>query len=405
MRYINNTYYIDKVSAEKISKKFNTPSYVYSYNKILESIRNFKSNFKKIDPFICFSVKSNSNLSILKIMKKNGLGADVVSMGELMICLKAGFNPKKIVFSGVGKTFEELKYAIEKNILLINAESEGEIVNIEKIAKIKNKKIKIGLRLNPDTDAKTLQKISTGKKDDKFGIDSKNLVRIIKKYRNSKFLNFVCLSTHIGSQISNYKPYIKMLRSLQICINECGHKFDYIDLGGGMSIKYKYSDKELNYKKYSKYIERFKKKNNCKIIFEPGRSLIAKAGVIISKIIYIKDTDKKKFVVIDAAMNNLIRPALYEANHSIIPSKKTRKKIKKKHEFVGPICETSDKFLELPNYQKINQNDNLVICDAGAYGVVLSSNYNLRPSAPELLVNGKEITVIKKRQKLSDLIS
>ena len=405
MKYINKKYYIENVSVDKLSKKFDTPLYVYSHNKLEENIKKFKSNFKGIDPLICFSVKSNYNLNILRIISKNGLGSDVVSKGELMISIKAGFDPKKIVFSGVGKTTNEINYAIEKNILLINAESEGEIINIEKIGKKKKKKINIGLRLNPDTDAETLKKISTGKKEDKFGINQKNLVKIIKKYSNSKYLNITCLSTHIGSQITSYKPYLKMLKSLQNCINKCNYDFDYIDLGGGMGVQYSSKDKILNYKKYRDNIKMFKKKNNCKIIFEPGRSIIAKAGVIISKIIYIKDTDTKKFIIIDAAMNNLIRPALYGAKHSIIPSKKNNLIIKKKHEFVGPICETSDKFSTYLNYQKINQKDNLVICDVGAYGTVLSSNYNLRPHPPEILVKNKNINIIKKRQKLSDLIN
>ena len=404
MKYKNNKYYVENVSVEKISKKFDTPVFVYSYKKILENIKNFKSNFKKINPLICFSVKSNSNLSILKIIQKNGLGADVVSKGELMMSLKAGFNPKKIVFSGVGKTFEELNFAIEKKILLINAESEAEILNIEKIARNKNAKVNIGLRLNPDTDAKTIKKISTGKKEDKFGIDSKNLIRLIKKYKHSKFLKIVCLSAHIGSQISSYRPYLKMLNALQKCVNKSDHIFDFIDLGGGMGIKYNANDKELNYEKYNQNIKKFKKRNNCKIIFEPGRSIVGNTGVIVSKIIYIKETKTKKFVIIDAAMNNLIRPALYGANHLIIPSKKSSTKLKKKHEFVGPICETSDRFLTSTNYQKISQNDNLIICDVGAYGKVLSSNYNLRPNPPEILISGEKIKIIKKRQKLSEII-
>ena len=404
MKYKDGQYHIENINAKRIARKFGTPSYIYSYSKIKENIKNFKKNFKSIKPIICFSVKSNANLQILKIIKSHGLGADVVSLGELMIALKAGIKPNKIVFSGVGKTIKELKFAIDKKILLINAESENEILEIEKVAKRKKIKVKIGIRLNPDTDAKTISKISTGKKENKFGVNLKTFIRIVNNYRGSKYIEMSCLSVHIGSQITSHKPFKKMLNVVKKSIQKTNHSFEYIDLGGGMGIQYSPKDKKLNYKIYCKLIEKFLKPLNTQIIFEPGRSIIGNTGVIISKIIYIKKTPKVDFIIMDAAMNDLIRPALYGTNHLIIPLHKRNTKISKKYEFVGPICETTDKFMFTRNYQKLEQNDYLIICDVGAYGIVLSSNYNLRPKPIEILVKNSKLKIIKKRQSITDII-
>ena len=404
MKYKKKHFYIENVSTERIAKKYGTPSYVYSHNKIKDNINNFKKYFNTINPLICFSVKSNSNLKILSIINKLGLGADVVSKGEIMRALKAGIKPNKIVFSGVGKTIDELKFAVSKKILLINAESENEIIEIEKIAKKNKKKINIGIRLNPNTDAETLKKISTGKKENKFGLTRKKFLELLKKYKDSNFIDIICLSVHIGSQITNHLPYKNMLNIVNKTILQSKYKFKYIDLGGGMGIQYEKNSNKLDYLKYNKLIKSFLKKNNTKIIFEPGRSIIGNAGCLISKITYIKQTDSKNFVILDSAMNDMIRPALYGAKHRIIPSKLNRKKILKKHEFVGPICESTDKFLTVPNYQKINQRDIIIICDVGAYGMVLTSNYNLRPKPAEILVNKTSAKIITQRQKLNNLI-
>ena len=404
MKYKKRHLYIENVSAERLARQFDTPSYVYSYNKLKDNIYNFKKNFKTINPLICFSVKSNSNLKILSLINKFGLGADVVSKGELARALKAKIKPEKIVFSGVGKTIDELRFAISKKILLINTESENEIVEIEKIAKKIKKKINIGIRFNPDTDAKTLIKISTGKKENKFGLTKDKFLEILKKYKESKFVNIICLSVHIGSQITSHVPYKNMLNAINKIIQQSKYKFKYIDLGGGMGIQYENNSSKLNYLKYNKLIKSFLKKNNSNIIFEPGRSIIGNAGYLISKIIYIKKTNSKNFVILDSAMNDLIRPALYGAKHRIIPSKLNKQKVSKKHEFVGPICETTDKFLSIEKYQKINQKDIVVICDVGAYGMVLSSNYNLRPKPPEILINKNSAKIITKRQKLNNII-
>ena len=383
MKYVNNNFFIEKKKIENLVEKFSTPLYCYSYKNLKENIKHFKEVFREISPLICFSVKSNSNISILTEIRKLGLGADVVSKGELFASLKAGIN---------------------KKILLINSESLSEVLIIEKIAKKLNKVVNIGLRLNPDTDAQTLKQISTGKSENKFGVDKKTFIKIINLMKNSKFVKIKCLSVHIGSQILNHKPYEKMLKVLDELLINLDYKFEIIDLGGGMGINYDDKSKKLNYKKYKKSIINFRKKYNCKIIFEPGRSIIGNAGILVSKVIYLKHNKSKTFVILDAAMNDLIRPALYNAKHKIIPSRKNRSRSKKTLEFVGPVCETTDKFLTEKNFQNIKENDIVIIRDTGAYGYSLSSNYNLRVKPAEILVNGLKVQLIRKRQKISNII-
>ena len=404
MKYINKSLVIEKVRVQDIAKKFGTPAYCYSYKELKDNITNFKKNFNSFSPLICFAVKSNTNINLVREIRKLGLGADVVSMGELMLALKAGVEPKKIVFSGVGKTSTEISYAIDKGILLINAESKSEISEIEKIAKSKKRIISIGIRLNPNTDAKTLKQISTGKKENKFGVDEKTFFEIVNYAKISKHINLKCLSVHIGSQILDYKPYEKMLKVVNNIIKKSNYIFEYIDLGGGMGISYESKNKKLNYKKYSIAVKKFLRNNKCKIIFEPGRSIVGNIGFLISKVVYIKENVKKDFIILDAAMNDLMRPALYGAKHRTMPVIKTNQISKKTYDFVGPICESTDKFTTLKKFQKLKEKDIIVMCDVGAYGMSLSSNYNVRPKPIELLIKGLKINVIKKRQRLKDII-
>ncbi|MDC3355609.1 diaminopimelate decarboxylase [Candidatus Pelagibacter sp.] len=404
MKYINKNLSIEKIRVQDIAKKFGTPLYCYSYKKLKDNINNFKKSFESFSPLICFAIKSNTNVSLIREIGKFGLGADVVSAGELMMALKAGIKPKKIVFSGVGKTSNEISYAIDKKILLINAESKSEISEIERIAKSKKKIVNIGIRLNPNTDAKTLKQISTGKRENKFGVDEKTFFDLVSYSKLSKNINLKCLSVHIGSQILDHKPYEKMLNVINKIVKKCDYKFEFIDLGGGMGISYEKNNKKLNYQKYNTAIKKFLKNHNSKIIFEPGRSIVGNMGSLISKIIYIKENDKKDFIILDAAMNDLMRPALYGANHRTLPVIKTNQTSKKVYEFVGPICESTDKFTTLNKFQKLNEKDLVVMCDVGAYGMSLSSNYNVRPKPTEILIKGSKISVIKKRQKIEDLI-
>ena len=404
MKYINKSLTIEKIRIQDIVKKFGTPVCCYSYKKLKENIVNFKKNFNSFSPLICFAIKSNTNVNLIKEIRKLGLGADVVSIGELMLALKAGIEPKKIVFSGVGKTSVEISYAIDKGILLINAESKSEITEIEKIAKSKKRIVNIGIRLNPNTDAKTLKQISTGKKENKFGVDEKTFFELVSHTKISKHLNLKCLSVHIGSQILDYTPYEKMLKVVGDIIKKSNHIFEYVDLGGGMGISYENTSKKLNYRKYSIAIKKFLKNNKSKIIFEPGRSIVGNIGSLISKVIYIKESERKDFIILDAAMNDLIRPALYGATHRTLPVLKTNHISKKAYDFVGPICESTDKFSTFKKFQKLKEKDLIVMCDVGAYGMSLSSNYNVRPKPAELLIKGSKINVIKKRQRLKDLI-
>ncbi|ARJ47360.1 diaminopimelate decarboxylase [Candidatus Pelagibacter sp. RS39] len=404
MKYINKRLTMEKVNFQRIAKKFGTPFYCYSYSKLKENVSNFKKNFKSFSPLICFAVKSNTNVNLIREIKKFGLGADVVSLGELMMAIKAGIKPNKIVFSGVGKTSSELNFAINKKILLINAESLSEIMEINRLAKLKNKKVRVGVRLNPNTDAKTLNQISTGKKENKFGVNKNTFHKIVDFCKSSKNIDLKCLSVHIGSQILDHRPYGKMLKAVSHILDKTNHQFEFIDLGGGMGINYSDKNKELNYKKYNTAINNFLKKHKVKIIFEPGRSIIGNTGILISKVIYIKDSGRKKFIILDAAMNDLMRPALYGAFHMTLPVIKSSKISNKPYEFVGPICESTDKFITLKKFQKLEENDLIAICDVGAYGMSLSSNYNLRPKPIELLIKGSKINVIRKRQKYTEII-
>ena len=404
-KYFEDKLFIENISVLNIVKKNKTPFYLYSEKQIKENYLNFAKIFSDTNPLICFATKANTNLTIMKMLGKLGSGADVVSGGELLKALKAGIKPKKIVFSGVGKTEEELKLAIKKKILLINVESESEAILINKIGKKINKIIPIGFRLNPNVDAKTHKKISTGKAENKFGVSIKNFSSFYKKIKNFKNLKIEALSVHIGSQILSDAPYKKTLNVLSELIRNLNIKLKYVDLGGGFGIKYNKQDKQINLNNYAKLVYNFKKRLNCNIIFEPGRSLVGNTGVLVSKIQYIKKGLNKNFIVIDAGMNDFMRPALYDADHDIVPLIKTSKKNKESIEFVGPICETSCRFIKYKKYQKIKEGDFVAITNVGAYGSSLSSNYNTKPLIAEILVNKNSFKIIRKKQDLFKLIN
>ena len=334
-----------------------------------------------------------------------GAGADVVSGGELLKALKAGIKSNKIVFSGVGKTEDELKIAIDKNILLINCESESEAKLVNKIAKRLKKKVSIGFRLNPNVDAKTHKKISTGKAENKFGLSIKNFKLFLKDLSKYKNIRLDALSVHIGSQILTDAPYKKTLNVMYKLIKGLNLKLKFVDLGGGFGINYSGKDKVINLSKYSALVNNFSKKLKCKIIFEPGRSIIGDTGVLLSKIQYIKKGVNKNFIILDAGMNDFMRPALYDAKHKIIPVSKVKSKIKGLIEFVGPICESTCKFGIYKNYQKIKENEFIAITNVGAYGSSLSSNYNTRPLIAEILVSKNKLRYIRKKQNLLKLIN
>ena len=405
LKYYKGKLFIEKSSVLNIARKNKTPFYLYSEKQIKENYLNFARIFRGINPLICFAAKANTNLTIMRILGKLGSGADVVSGGELLKALKAGIKANKIVFSGVGKTEEELKLAIRKKILLINVESESEAILINKIGKKINKIIPIGFRLNPNIDAKTHKKISTGKSENKFGVSIKDFSSFYKKIEQFKNLRINALSVHIGSQILSDAPFKKTLDVLSKVIRDLNIKLKYVDLGGGFGIRYNKTDKQINLNNYAKLVHNFKKKLNCSIIFEPGRSLVGNTGILVSKIQYIKKGSNKNFIIIDAGMNDFMRTALYDVNHNIVPITKKNKMNKIPIEFVGPICETTCKFVKYKHYQKIEEGDFVAITDVGAYGSSLSSNYNTKPLIAEILANKNSFKIIRRKQDLLKLIN
>tara|TARA_B100001057_G_scaffold464404_2_gene519571 strand:- start:809 stop:2038 length:1230 start_codon:yes stop_codon:yes gene_type:complete len=404
LRYVGKDLVIEKIPIKNIVKKNKSPFYVYSERQIIENFINFSKIFKDVKPLICFAAKSNSNLSILRLLGRLGAGADVVSGGELLKALKAGIKPKKIVFSGVGKSEEELKIAINKNILLINCESESEAKLINKLARKSNKIVSIGFRLNPNIDAKTHKKISTGKAENKFGLSITNFKKFLNVLPKMKNVKLEALSVHIGSQILSDKPYKKTLQVMSKLILEKKLNLKFVDLGGGFGISYNEKEKKINLRNYAKLVGKFSKKLNCKIIFEPGRSIIGNTGLLISKIQFIKKGANKTFIILDAGMNDFMRPALYDAFHKIIPVSKNKSKMKDAVEFVGPICESTCNFGTYKSYQKLSEEDFIAITNVGAYGSSLSSNYNTRPLIAEILVSKNKIRFIRRKQNLLKLI-
>ena len=405
LRYVGKNLFVEKLSIKNILKKNKTPFYIYSENQITYNFLKFANTFRKTNPLICFAAKSNSNSNILGILGRLGAGADVVSGGELLKALKAGIKPNKIVFSGVGKTEEELKIAINKRILLINCESESEAKLVNNLAKKLKKKVSIGFRLNPNVDAKTHKNISTGKAENKFGLSIKNFKIFLKTINSFKNIKLDALSVHIGSQILNDAPFRKTLNVMSKLIKELKLNLKYVDLGGGFGINYTDKEKPINLNKYSKLVHNFAKKLKCRIIFEPGRSIIGNTGLLISKIQFIKKGTNKNFIILDAGMNDFMRPALYEAFHKIIPISKKSSRMKDKIEFVGPICESTCKFGVYKNYPKVNENEFVAITNVGAYGSSLSSNYNTRPLIAEILINKNKLRYIRKKQNLLKLIN
>jgi len=403
--YKNNNLFVESVSVRNLASKLNTPFYLYSEGNIIENYKSFSRSFKKSKPLICFSVKANSNIQILKVLKRMGSGADVVSGGELLKAIKSGIKPNKIVFSGVGKSEDEIRLAIRKKILLINVESENEAVLINKIANNLKTQVSIGVRLNPDINAPTHKKISTGKAEDKFGLSKTNLISFCLNIKKLKNLKLNAISVHIGSQILNENPFKNTLKVLEEIIKKTKIYFKFVDLGGGFGITYKKRDKKINLKNYSNLVEKFKRKYNCNIIFEPGRAIVGNTAILVTKIQYLKKGSNKTFAILNAGMNDFMRTALYDAVHSIIPVIKNSKKNKGPLEFVGPICETTCKFTKYNKYQKLNQSDYVAISDVGAYGASLSSNYNTKPLIAEIIINKSKARIIRKKQNLKSLLN
>ncbi|HOK41521.1 MAG TPA: diaminopimelate decarboxylase [bacterium] len=407
--YKKNILYCEKISCADLIKKYGTPLYVYSYEHIKKQFLSLYNSLKGIKNIICFSVKSCSNIAIINSLVKLGAGCDIVSGGELYRALKAGCSSEKIVYAGVGKTAEEIKYAIKSNILMFNVESFPEAELINSIASSMNKKVKIALRVNPDVEAKTHKHITTGTKKNKFGINYDKIIEVIKYIKNDLTnIEFVGLHFHIGSQITDINPFKNVIIKIRNLLNELKKNdinIRYLNMGGGLGIKYN-NEKTINPKEYSKLWKDFIKSYNSELtlIIEPGRFIVGNSAVLLTKVTYVKETDEKNFIIVDAGMNDLIRPAFYDAYHQILPIVKNKNKKEIKVDIVGPICESGDYFAKERMIEVVKQNDYLAIFSAGAYGFAMSSNYNSRPRSAEILVKGDKDYLIRKRENYIDLI-
>ena len=406
--YRDNELYCEKVRIKEIAKEADTPFYLYSQKTLIDNYKAFDEAFKEIDHLICYSCKANSNLSICKLLKEQGAGADVVSGGELYKALKVGVDPKKIVFSGVGKTRGEIEYALKNNILMLNVESIPELELTDEIAGRLKKKAPIALRINPDINPNTHPHISTGLAKSKFGIEISRAKETYKKAEELKNIKTIGIHMHIGSQITELEPFVDSLGKIVGLIKELekeGIELRYLDIGGGLGISYKKGEKTPTPKEFAKKLLSLIKELKYRTIFEPGRALIGDAGILVTKVLYVKKTSKKNFVIVDAAMNDLIRPSLYDAYHEIIPARPiTGHRSPIIVDIVGSVCESGDYFAKDRELPEVKSGDLLAILDAGAYGFSMSSNYNARPKVAEILVKKDKFHIIRKREDYKDLI-
>lgn len=395
----------EEVRISQIAKEVGTPFYLYSHRTLKHHFHVFDEAFAEVPHILCFAAKANSNIAILRIFVNEGSGVDIVSGGELYRAMQAGAAPDKIVYSGVGKKIDEIKYAIETGILMFNVESSQELAVINDCAKELGKVAGIALRVNPDVDPETHPHISTGLKKNKFGID---IEKSLEEYRDSKKftnLNIIGVSCHIGSQVTTVSPFVDAMERLKNLIRRLkkeGSAIRYLDLGGGLGITY---DKEAapNPSEYARAILDVSKDMNCTFIFEPGRVIAGNAGILVTKVLYTKSNEEKNFVVVDAGMNDLIRPSLYNSYHKIQPViEEEREEIVA--DVVGPICESGDYLAKSRKIFRLERGDLAAVMSVGAYGFTMSSNYNSRGRIPEVLVSDDRFYVIRKRETYADLI-
>lgn len=407
--YKNGHLLVEEVQLSKIAAEFSTPCYIYSKDTIKENFLSYKKAFEKDsnrNHQVCYSVKANSNLSVLKILAQLGSGFDIVSGGELHRVIRAGGDPKKIVFSGVAKTYSEIKDALSFGVKCFNIESITELKRINEVASNANKKANISIRVNPDVDAKTHPYISTGLKENKFGVSIEEAIDVYKFAMNLDGINITGIDCHIGSQLTSLSPFNDALKRVTCLIDkleELGIDIEHIDIGGGLGISYK-DETPPSPQDYIKGLLKTLGGRKQNLIIEPGRSIIANAGVLLTKVDTIKTNDKKNFAIVDAAMNDLLRPSLYDAWMDVIPVTQNSTSSSKIYDIVGPVCETGD-FIAKDRNLSIKENDLLCVCSAGAYGFVMSSNYNSRVRAPELIIDKDKIHLARKRETIDDLLS
>ncbi|MEE2746798.1 MAG: diaminopimelate decarboxylase [Pseudomonadota bacterium] len=408
--YKNGKLNVEFLPISEIEKEVGTPFYCYSVSSIVDQFRAFSSAVNTISNTICYAVKANSNLAVIRTLAILGAGADVVSEGELVRALKSGISANKIVFSGVGKTESELRLALDKKILQINIESESELERINNVARSKGVVAPVALRVNPNVDAKSHDKISTGRKGDKFGVEWENINRLYSLASELPYVEPVGLAMHIGSQLTTLSPFkaaFTKLKHSTIKLRERGFNVKRLDLGGGLGIAYDPKTQLPSPADYGELLIDIFEKIGCEIILEPGRLLVGNSGILVTKIIDVKSSGTQNFVIVDAAMNDLMRPSLYDAEHMIIPivENKDKKGNSDLIDIVGPVCESADKFASRLSFSPLQVGDLLAICSAGAYGAVMASTYNSRPLIPEVLVKGDQYSVIRKRVNTEEMLN
>lgn len=404
--YHDSLLYIENVSLEKIANQYGTPSYIYSRTTIENNWRQFDESFGDFPHQVCYAVKANSNIAILNLLVKLHSFFDIVSVGELVRVLAAGGKAEHVIFSGVGKSAFEIEFAIQKGVYCFNVESVPELERLEKIASQLQKKINIALRVNPNVDPDTHNYISTGLKENKFGIELDAIISIVNRITEFPSLNMIGLACHIGSQILSMKPFSMMIDKMLILyqqIKNMGICLDYLDFGGGLGIHYQ-DEKPPAIKEYVDMIKQKMSHYPVKIMIEPGRAIVGEAGVLLTRVEYIKETSHKKFAIVDAGMNDLLRPALYSAWQPVFPVIKHHDVLPSHYDIVGPVCESAD-FLAKNRQLTLYPNDLLAIDRAGAYGFSMSSNYNSRCLPAELLVDRDTVHLIRRRQTLEEMIA
>ena len=401
----NNELYCEDVPIRMIAEKVGTPFYLYSHATLKRHFLVFNEAFEGLERLVCFSAKANTNLAVLKLFESLGSGLDVVSGGELYRGLKAGFSPDKIVYSGVGKRIHEIDYALEADILMFNVESLEELELIDERAGLLQRKAPVAIRVNPDVDPKTHPYISTGLKKNKFGIDTETAIEGYKVASKLKNINIMGIDCHIGSQITESKPFIEALESLKKLINELGQmgiEIRYMDMGGGLGITYN-DESPPHPREYARAIVESLKGSNLQLILEPGRVIVGNAGILVSRVLFRKSGKVKEFVIVDAGMNDLMRPTLYGAFHAIKPVISTENQ-PITADVVGPICETGDFLAVDRKMPDVKKGDLIAVMSAGAYGFTMSSNYCSRPRAAEVMVRGDRFHVIRAREIYEDLV-
>lgn len=403
--YKGDELYCEDVPVREIVKSTGTPLYIYSYRTLERHFLVFNDAFKRLSHLTCFSCKANSNLAILKVFARLGGGIDIVSGGELFRALKARVAPEKIVFSGVGKTEEEIRYAVKTGILMLNVESEGELEVVSRVARNLRKEVHLSVRVNPEVDPKTHPYITTGLKKNKFGVLWGDAHRLYREMRKEKYVEPIGVSSHIGSQILEVAPFVDAVRSLRemiLLLRDEGMSIKYVDIGGGLGITYK-DELPPQPGAYAAVVERELKDMDLTLILEPGRVLVGNSGIFVTRLLYVKKTPDKTFYIVDGAMNDLVRPSLYNAYHETMPVKK-RVVEQVKVDLVGPVCESGDFFAKDRVIPSLSPGELVALCGAGAYGFSMSSNYNSRPRVPEVLVRGKDVFLIRKRETNRSLI-